>query len=72
MVVRRGDFKMSYYNTCPNCGANLDPGEPCDCVMEREKRERFFESVTSITPKTRQLSFSLNNREVVDYEKTAY
>lgn len=19
------------YNPCPNCGANLDPGEVCDC-----------------------------------------
>ena len=22
---------MSYYRTCPYCGANLDPGERCDC-----------------------------------------
>lgn len=22
---------MSYYTTCPDCGANLDPGEICDC-----------------------------------------
>lgn len=22
---------MSYYRTCPACGANLDPCEPCDC-----------------------------------------
>lgn len=22
---------MPYYWTCPNCGANLDPGERCDC-----------------------------------------
>lgn len=22
---------MSYYNPCPLCGANLDPGETCDC-----------------------------------------
>lgn len=63
---------MAYYNTCLNCGSNLDPGEKCDCIMEREKRKRFYESVTSITPKTRQLSFSLNSMEVVDYEKTAY
>lgn len=63
---------MAYYNTCPECGANLDPGEPCDCMVEKAKRERFYESVTSITQKNRQLSFSLNGREVVDYEKTAY
>lgn len=22
---------MQYYWTCPFCGANLDPGERCDC-----------------------------------------
>lgn len=22
---------MAYFNTCPNCGANLDPGEKCTC-----------------------------------------
>lgn len=22
---------MSYFNTCRLCGANLDPGEICDC-----------------------------------------
>lgn len=27
---------MSYYKTCPHCGANLDPGEVCDC-REKEK-----------------------------------
>lgn len=28
------DENMSYYATCPNCGANLDPGEQCDCKKE--------------------------------------
>ena len=22
---------MPYYDTCPDCGAHLDPGERCDC-----------------------------------------
>ena len=26
--------KNTYYWTCPYCGANLDPGEPCDCRKE--------------------------------------
>lgn len=26
---------MSYYTTCPKCGANLDPGEKCTCTTER-------------------------------------
>lgn len=25
---------MSYYRTCPQCGASLDPGEHCDCEEE--------------------------------------
>lgn len=25
---------MRYYHTCPDCGANLDPGERCDCGVE--------------------------------------
>lgn len=33
---------MAYYNTCPHCGAHLDPGERCDCQSagkDEEKRE---------------------------------
>jgi len=26
---------MSYYRKCPDCGANLDPGEKCDCVFKK-------------------------------------
>lgn len=25
---------MTYYYTCPDCGAHLDPGEHCDCQKE--------------------------------------
>ena len=25
---------MSYYRTCPLCGAHLDPGEVCECKKE--------------------------------------
>lgn len=27
---------MSYYSTCPDCGAHLDPGEKCNCREEAE------------------------------------
>ena len=26
----------NYYVTCQNCGANLDPGEHCDCERSSE------------------------------------
>lgn len=29
---------MKYYWTCPECGANLDPGEKCDCKEQEEKK----------------------------------
>ena len=25
---------MSYYQKCPNCGANNDPGEKCQCEID--------------------------------------
>jgi len=38
---------MGYYDTCPICGANLDPGERCTCQDGLSKvdveRERIFE-----------------------------
>ena len=26
---------MAYYWTCPECGSNNDPGEACDCQVEK-------------------------------------
>ena len=34
---------MSYFKACPHCGANLDPGEVCDC---RDK-ERAAQGATN-------------------------
>ena len=28
-----------YYKTCPRCGANLDPGERCECADRRLEPE---------------------------------
>ena len=30
---------MAYYYTCPHCGANLDPGEKCNCQKENNTKE---------------------------------
>ena len=40
---------VSYYRTCPHCGANLDPGESCDCTISQvctEARAVFPELFT--------------------------
>lgn len=28
---------MAYYDTCPNCGSNLDPGEKCECTQYQQR-----------------------------------
>jgi len=37
---------MSYYVTCIYCGANLDPGERCDCQDTAELSETNKETPT--------------------------
>lgn len=40
---------MSYYHTCPLCGAHLDPDEKCDCleqdITEEEKENKDDEAL---------------------------
>ena len=43
---------MNFYRTCPHCGANLDPGESCDCTISQvctEARAVFPELFTGRT-----------------------
>lgn len=28
-----------YYHTCPDCGANLDPDEKCDCKNKEDNKD---------------------------------
>lgn len=37
---------MAYFNTCPICGANLDPGEQCDCQDNKEQPEETEQKET--------------------------
>lgn len=45
---------MSYYRSCPYCGAALDPGEPCDCLsamysrLTPENRDKLDTMVTML------------------------
>lgn len=51
---------MAYYNVCPNCGCNLDPGEKCDCRDKKssKKYEEYFEDHLKIPKGTGQIAFS--------------
>lgn len=58
---------MAYYNVCPLCGANLDPGEKCDCEDERDSMRTFYMESTRVEPMTGQTTFLLDGKEF-DYE----
>lgn len=31
---------MAYYRKCPMCGANFDPGERCDCMIQANEESK--------------------------------
>ena len=62
---------MAYYNTCPACGCNLDPGERCDCENEKKKTEQMYDKIIRVTPKTGQMTFAFDGKEY-GYAKAAY
>lgn len=39
---------MAYFNKCEFCGANLDPGEACECRSIEEQNKRKFEQLTTV------------------------
>ncbi len=36
---------MAYFNQCPVCKANLDPGEKCDCDRKHEENKQLFDQL---------------------------
>lgn len=60
---------MSIYRTCPQCGANLDPGEQCDC---KEKSAVRRESKQADNPRNKSLAYSIGaERKKVNRESRA-
>lgn len=57
---------MAYYNICPICGNNLDPGEKCDCEDEKASEQEFFRRHLKMEPE-RQLAFVFD--EEVGHER---
>lgn len=37
---------MPFYKICPDCGANLDPGERCDCIQTAEQKGSVMNEIT--------------------------
>ena len=60
---------MAYYNVCPNCGSNLDPGERCDCedekIIKLKSRANYFNQHL-VSGKRSQMEFSFDEAKGVD------
>ncbi len=67
---------MSYYNTCPHCGAHLDPGEACDCKqamideimdlyreMNHEQKQEFVAYCREIVAKREAAQGATNTQD---------
>lgn len=44
--VEKEKRQMPFYKTCPFCGANLDPGEKCDCQDTKKEEEEKKDECT--------------------------
>lgn len=66
-----------YYKTCPDCGANLDPEEKCDCdkinTMQSNKMTITFDMSSSMDISVASVfGISKNNHMEFDLLKTFY
>lgn len=56
---------MAYYNTCPHCGSNLDPGERCECESRKEREQEenriFFGQFLKTESHGGQMAFSFDH-----------
>ncbi len=56
---------MSLYYQCPDCGANLDPGEKCDCKETPSKEYSLMQIQVIINRNDAAFAHKLLTRAVV-------
>ena len=49
---------MAYYRTCLDCGAELDPGEKCNCQEEAERARKRLGELYKQETKSNQFVFN--------------
>lgn len=58
---------MAYYNVCPNCGSNLDPGEKCDCEStqgrEKEQSRAYYRKYLRMEGRGGQMAFVFDGQK---------
>lgn len=55
---------MSIYRTCPQCGANLDPGEQCDCGRKDTEAKRGSSQKKSAVRRESTQADNPNNKTI--------
>lgn len=53
------------YKICPECGANLDPGERCDCESGGDELDRYLREQLALGRKV----LPMGNCDNFDYQK---
>ena len=56
-------YYVYYYHTCLDCGANLDPGEKCDCQNNQTN------DILNITEEAKQLYKTFNSKRRLIFMK---
>lgn len=63
----------TYYRPCPRCGANLDPGEKCDCErgaamvipFDKERLEKTLQALDTLWAKAPELDRDAIERQLI-------
>ncbi len=63
---------MAFYRPCPYCGANLDPGERCDCRMDEKKEADPMQRVRPQAPNSTVVSLASFETAVKPVGRWAY
>lgn len=66
--VERRTHTATYYHTCPYCGANLDPGETCDCQTTAQTENPPTEKVSTVDTSERNENNEYTRR-LFQYQK---
>lgn len=58
---------MAYYTVCSSCGANLDPGEKCDCESSKIQQYEFFKRHLETEQGSGQVAFVFGDTSGTSY-----
>ena len=62
-----------YYHTCEKCGANLDPGERCDCEDQtKQEPDRDLDDLRAIVLRSLRIDRKIKTKDIVAMVRGIY